>query len=97
LIDVREPFEFKGNRIKNAVNIPSSGNIGRAADTLNKKFTYFLYCSSGHRSLNVAKKMYDMGFRKLVNLKGGIVAWKNEGMRVEKKRIKRDRRKSEVH
>ena len=91
LIDVREPFEFNGTRIKNAVNIPSSGNIGRAADTLNKEFTYFLYCSSGHRSVNVAKKMYDMGFRKLVNLKGGIIAWKKEGMKVEKKRIKRDR------
>jgi len=91
LIDVREPFEFKGTRIKKSVNIPSSGNIVRAADTLHKESTYFLYCSSGHRSVNVAKKMYDMGFRKLVNLKGGIVAWKKEGMKVEKRKIKRDR------
>src|SRR5512140_1350877 len=50
LIDVREPFEYKGNRIKGAINIPSSGNIERVADTLNKEFTYFLYCTSGHRS-----------------------------------------------
>ena len=89
MIDVREPFEFKRNRIKEAINIPSSGNIERAADTLNKEFTYFLYCSSGFRSANVAKKLYDMGFRNLVSLKGGIIAWKKDGMKVEKKRIRR--------
>jgi rhodanese-related sulfurtransferase len=84
LIDVREPFEFKGNRIKNAINIPSSGNLERAADTLNKNLTLFLYCSSGYRSARVAVTIYDKGFRRLVSLKGGIVAWKKEGMPVVK-------------
>ncbi len=89
LVDVREPFEFNHTRIKDAVNIPSSGNIGRAADTLNRNFTYFLYCSTGHRSANVARMMSDMGFRKLVNLDGGIVAWKKDGLKVKKRRVRR--------
>jgi thioredoxin 1 len=89
LIDVREPFEFKGNRIKNAVNIPASGDLEQAADTLNKEFTLFLYCTSGFRSSNAAEKLYDKGFRRLVSLKGGITAWRKEGMPVIKCRAKR--------
>ena len=89
LIDVREPFEFKGNRIKNAKNIPSSGNLERAADTINKNCTLFLYCTSGYRSSRVAEDLYDKGFRKLVSLKGGIVEWRKVGMPVVKGRIKR--------
>jgi thioredoxin 1 len=89
LIDVREPFEFKGNRIKNAVNIPASGDLEQAADTLNKEFTLFLYCTSGFRSSNAAEKLYNKGFRKLVSLKGGITAWRKEGMPVVKGRVKR--------
>lgn len=88
MIDVREPFEYKRNRIRDAINIPSSGNIARAADTLDKDITYFLYCSSGYRSVNIANKLFDKGFRNLVSLKGGILAWKKDGMNVEKRRIK---------
>lgn len=89
LIDVREPFEFKGNRIRGAVNIPSSGNLERAADTLNKNYTLFLYCTSGYRSSRIAVSLYNKGFRKLVSLKGGIVAWKKDRMPVSKGRVKR--------
>lgn len=92
LIDVRQPFEFKGRRIKNAINIPSSGNIERAADTLNKDFAYFLYCLTDHRSRRVAETLYDKGFRKLYNLEGGIVAWRKDGMPVEKGKIRKKRK-----
>ena len=89
LLDVREPFEFKGKRIMDAINIPSSGNLEKAADTLNKEFSYFLYCSTGFRSRNTAEKLYDKGFRKLYNLEGGIVAWKKDKMPVQKSRVQR--------
>ena len=89
LIDVREPFEFKGNRIKGSVNIPASGNLDKVADTLNKEFSLFVYCTSGFRSSNAAVKLYDKGFRKLFNLQGGIAAWRKEGLPVVKGRVKR--------
>jgi rhodanese-related sulfurtransferase len=88
LIDVREFFEFKKKRLKGAVNIPSSGNIELAADTLNKESALFLYCTTGFRSKRVAKSFYDQGFRKLYSLDGGIAAWKKEGIPVDKKRLK---------
>src|SRR4030042_4091165 len=84
LIDVREPFEFRGKRIRDAINIPSSGNLEKAADTLNRKFAYFLYCTTDFRSRNAAEILYEKGFRKLYNLEGGIVAWKKDGMPVIK-------------
>jgi thioredoxin 1 len=89
LIDVREPFEFKGKRIRDAINIPSSGNLEKAADTLNKKLTYFFYCTSGYRSSRAAISFYDKGFRKLYNLEGGIIAWKKDNMPVQKSRVRR--------
>ncbi len=89
LIDVREPFEFRGNHIRGSVNIPASGNLDKVADTLNKETSLFLYCTSGFRSSNTALKLYDKGFRKLYNLEGGIVAWRKEGMRVIKGRERR--------
>jgi rhodanese-related sulfurtransferase len=84
LIDVREPFEYKGKRIRGSVNIPASGNLDTAADTLNKNLALFLYCTSGFRSSRAADKLYDKGFHKLYNLEGGITAWRKDRMPVVK-------------
>lgn len=89
LIDVREFFEYKKKRIKDAVNIPSSGNLEFAADTLDKESVLFLYCTTGYRSKNVAKKFSEKGFHKVYSLDGGIVAWKKDGFLVERKKIKK--------
>jgi rhodanese-related sulfurtransferase len=89
LIDVREFFEFKKSRLKDAVNIPSSGNIQVAVDSINREYALYLYCTTGFRSKRVAKTLYDQGFHKLYSLDGGIVAWKKEGLPVDKKRLKR--------
>lgn len=89
LIDVREFFEFRRTRIRDAVNIPSSGNLEFAADTLEKGCALLLYCTSGYRSKRVAKYFCEKGFTKVYSLDGGIIAWKKDGMPVVKKRIKR--------
>jgi rhodanese-related sulfurtransferase len=89
LLDVRQPFEFKGKRLKDAINIPSSKELNILADTLSKDYSLFLYCSTDYRSRNTAEKLYDIGFRKLYNLEGGIVAWRKEGMPVIKGRERR--------
>ena len=89
LIDVREFFEYKKSRLKDAINIPSSDNLDFAADTISKESALFLYCTSGFRSKRVAGKFYDKGFRNLYSLDGGITAWKKDNMPVERKRIKK--------
>jgi rhodanese-related sulfurtransferase len=92
LLDVREFFEFKKSRIRDAINIPSSGNIEVAADTLDKNYALFLYCSTGYRSKRAAILLSEKGFKRLYNLEGGIVAWKKDGMPVDKGRIAPDAR-----
>lgn len=89
LIDVREFFEFKKSRIKDATNIPSSGNLDYAADTIDKSKSLFLYCTTDFRSIRVAEKFAEKGFRAVYNLEGGIRKWKQDGFPVEKKRLKK--------
>ncbi len=89
LIDVREVFEYKGKRIKDAVNIPSVSMLEQATDTLDRETALFVYCSTDYRSKNVAEKLCQKGFLKVYNLEGGIVAWKRDGFPVTRKDRKR--------
>jgi len=89
LIDVREFFEYKKTRLKGAINIPSSGNLDFAADTLNKENPLFFYCTSGFRSKRVAIKFYDKGFSEVYSLEGGLTAWKKAGMPIDRKRVRK--------
>ncbi len=89
LIDVREYFEFRKSRIKDALFLPSSEGYDSAADTLDKNCSLFFYCYSGGRSKKAALFFYDKGFRKLYSLEGGIVAWKKDRLPVVKGRMKK--------
>jgi rhodanese-related sulfurtransferase len=89
LIDVREFFEYKKSRIKDAINIPSSGKLELAADTLGIDKSLFLYCTTGYRSKRAADKFIQMGFENVYSLEGGIKAWKQDGFPVERKKVKR--------
>jgi len=89
IIDVREFFEYKKSRIKDAINIPSSGNMEFASDTLEKDKSLFLYCTTGYRSKRVCEKLDYKGFANVYNLEGGLKAWKKDGFPVEKKKVKK--------
>jgi rhodanese-related sulfurtransferase len=88
LIDVREYFEYRKSRIKDAINIPSMGNLNIPADTIGKNNYLFFYCTSGFRSKRVAKAFFDKGFTRCYSLDGGIVAWRKEKLPVENKRLR---------
>jgi rhodanese-related sulfurtransferase len=89
MIDVREFFEYRKSRIKDAINIPSSGHLEVSADTIDKQSSLFLYCTSGFRSKRVAKFFSGQGYTNVYSLEGGINAWKKEGMPVVKKKLRR--------
>jgi rhodanese-related sulfurtransferase len=92
LIDVRQFFEFKGRRIRDAINIPSGRDLNMAIDTISKNCSLFLYCTDGFRSRRAAEILYDKGYRKLYNLEGGIIAWKRDGFPIVKGKIKRKKK-----
>ena len=85
LLDVRTAEEFKDVHIQNAINIDvkQDGFIEEAKSTLPADKTIAVYCRGGRRSANAAEMLVKEGY-KVVNLEGGIMAWINAGMPVEK-------------
>jgi len=49
----------------------------------NQDKTYVFYCASGGRSAMAAQVAMDMGLKPVVNLRGGIAAWKKAGGAIE--------------
>ena len=92
LVDVREPFEFFRQRIPNAINIPASDILFTATDTIDKNTSLFLYCSTGVRSSRVALDLYAKGFDNIFILEGGLAFWKKEGYKIEKGKIKANKK-----
>ena len=41
----------------------------------------YVYCKVGGRSASAARTMEDMGFKKIYDLKGGILQWEKEGFK----------------
>ena len=83
VLDVRTPEEFKDGHVEGALNIDQSQGdfIQQAKATLPKDKTIAIYCRSGRRSASAAGRLADEGY-KCVNLKGGIIAWREANMPV---------------
>ena len=77
VLDVRTASEYAEGHIQGAALIDQGQDdfIEKAKATLPKDKKIAVYCRSGRRSANAAGRLADIGY-KCVNLKGGIVAWK---------------------
>lgn len=76
IIDVRTPSEYAIGHIKNAVNIDwLSDTFEPKTESLDKKKSVYVYCKSGNRSSKAVKKLEELGFTKILELKGGILEW----------------------
>lgn len=85
LIDVREPAEFTGElgHMPGATLVPMAG-LPLAAAGWNRNAEYLIICKSGGRSSMSAQTMLRMGFTKVMNLTGGMLAWNAAGRKIEK-------------
>ena len=85
LLDVRTPEEFNDGAIANSINMDFyETDFSDKLSTLEKDKTYLVYCRSGKRSSNAATMLHEKGFKNVVNLEGGIIAWKEAGLPVSK-------------
>ncbi len=77
LVDVRTANEFRGGHIKNAINIDffNAGNFAKAFEKMDRSKPVYLYCRSGARSQKAARRLVDMGFSQVYDLKGGYMRW----------------------
>ena len=80
VLDVRTVAEFTEGHIERAILIDQgqSDFVEKAKATLPIDKKIAVYCRSGRRSANAAGKLADIGY-KCLNLKGGIIAWKDAG------------------
>lgn len=87
VVDVREPEEFSGElgHVKCAELVPL-GELTRAAARWDKDTELVVVCRSGKRSARAAGELVRAGFAQVVNLSGGMLAWNEEGLPVERER-----------
>jgi molybdopterin/thiamine biosynthesis adenylyltransferase/rhodanese-related sulfurtransferase/molybdopterin converting factor small subunit len=77
LIDVREPHEYQICRIPNARLIPL-GDLPKRVNELNSADEIVAHCKSGVRSGKAVDFLKQAGFKKVRNMKGGILAWSDK-------------------
>jgi sulfur-carrier protein adenylyltransferase/sulfurtransferase len=76
VLDVREPHEYQICNI-NGYLLPL-GDLPRRVNELDSSREIVAHCRSGKRSADAAEFLRKAGFRKIWNLKGGILAWSDE-------------------
>ena len=74
ILDVRNPEEYQICRIPGSTLIPLPALPQRFGE-LDRDREMVVHCKSGMRSQKAIQFLRQQGFRKLKNLKGGILAW----------------------
>lgn len=76
LIDVRTPEEYRAGHIEGAINIDFKGEeFLEQFSELDKDEPVYLYCRSGNRSAKASDLLVEAGFKNIIDLKGGYLAW----------------------
>jgi SulP family sulfate permease len=79
LFDVREPREFKKGRIPQASLKPLPTLLSDLSDIPQDQLVIFV-CRSGRRSRLAAHVLEERGCKKVLILKGGMLAWESAGL-----------------
>ena len=85
VIDVCEPAEFAAAHVGGAKNIPLGELEAKLPGTVkNKALPLILVCASGARSSRAVAIAKKLGFEKVQSLGGGLKAWKDANLPIEK-------------
>ncbi len=85
LVDVRTHAEFAGGHVRGAVNVPITELAARIdALELDPARPVVAICLSGHRSIPAVRLLRQRGFD-AVQLAGGMIAWRGQGLREERR------------
>lgn len=81
IVDVRTAAEFSAGHIPNAINIPveSIGSL-RPAALEDLDATILVYCRSGSRSAQAARRLLNLGYTTVHDF-GGIISWPGDLVR----------------
>ena len=79
LLDVREPYEWEiANLAPQGAALIPMGEVGAHLDEIPRDREIIVHCRTGVRSGDVANQLWRAGFRRVLNLEGGIIAWARE-------------------
>jgi len=86
VLDVRTPEEYKEGFISGALlaNWNDQRAFQEGIAKLDSTQTVYIYCKSGRRSAAAQEWMLANGFKEVINLEGGILAWSEAGLATEK-------------
>ena len=83
VLDVRNPGEWKSGHIEGAIHI-SGGDLTKRFEEVPKDKPLYVICGSGYRSSVSASVLVHHGHAQIVNVNGGMSAWKRQGLPVVK-------------
>lgn len=79
LVDVRTSAEYDQGFIEGAVNIDfKKSDFEKRMSHFDREMPVAVYCAKGGRSAGAGKKLQEMGFAKVYDLKGGYTGWTTE-------------------
>jgi rhodanese-related sulfurtransferase len=85
VLDVRDAAEYKSGHITNARHVPEAELDARAKDLEKMKSKPIIVsCARGNRSAGVAGRLRKLGFNEVFSLRGGLSAWQQASMPLEK-------------
>ncbi len=85
LIDVCEPAEFAQGHATGARNVPLASLDGHKELPSNKALPVIVSCATGNRSSRAATLLRKAGYQNVVTLSGGLRAWRDANLPIEKK------------
>jgi rhodanese-related sulfurtransferase len=78
LVDIRTPAEISQGAIPDAMQLPMH-LIPIKISELPRDRDVVLYCRSGARSYQACAYLMQQGYDRVLNLRGGIIAWARHG------------------
>jgi rhodanese-related sulfurtransferase len=85
VLDVRDPGEYGAGHILGARNVPLS-RLDDGELLKRKDRPVIVYCEGGERAGKAISALRKQGFARVANLSGGLRAWQQAGLPVEKKK-----------
>lgn len=83
VVDVRESVEWRRGHIPGALHIPVQAIGRRGPAELDADRAVVLMCASGQRSTVAARTLTTVGFAKVYDVHGGMIAWRRKGLPIE--------------
>jgi len=81
ILDVRTIDEYNKVHIDGAIVADISSNLFQEVTSkLDRSKPVYVYCLSGGRSGEAANQLQQLGFKSIINLSGGVLAWQSANL-----------------